>query len=183
MADHSQGDPLGSALREAVRRVITANRGRIETATGSIESAWFHDALLHALSGVPGLTAQKTGRGLAGPDLVVQSDGGTLLVEIKTLPTNFGRSGRGLSATGITQRISSVIADLDRLASVLVSGERGYVLWLAYPIPDDVVTRDRWHEHYSRVRKKSPATETVVELRLGGELGYANVYLSPATPA
>jgi hypothetical protein len=95
--------------------------------------------LLDALIGIPGVTANKT-RGLAGADLVVKGGGGALVVQIKTLPTNFGRSGRGLGATGITQRIASVIADLDKLASLLVPGERGYVLWVAYPIPDDAAT-------------------------------------------
>jgi hypothetical protein len=182
MADLALGG-LESHLRAAIRQVIAANGSRIEAATGSIESAWFHDALLDALNGIPGVAANKTGRGLAGADLVVTGGGGALVVEIKTLPTNFGRSGRGLGATGITRRISSVIADLDKLASLLVPGERGYVLWVAYPIPDDAATRDRWNEHFSRVRKKSPATEKVVEFRLGGELGYANVYLSPAMAA
>jgi hypothetical protein len=171
---------LEGSLRAAIQRVVTANRNRIERATGSIESAWLHDALVGELNGIQGITTSRTVPGLAGVDLTIRGDNGTLLVEIKTLPTNFGRSGRGLSATGITQRISSVIADLDKLASRVSPDERAFVLWIAYPIPDDARTRDRWHEHFSRVRKKSPATEKVLELRLGGELGYANVYLSPA---
>ncbi len=181
MDGHPPGD-LDTSFRVAIRRVISTNRSRIEGATGSIESAWFHDALLDDLNGTPGLTASRTARGLAGVDLIIQSDNATLMVEIKTVPTNFGRSGRGLSATGITQRITSVISDLDKLASLLAPGERGHVLWIAYPIPDDAATRVRWHQHFSRVRKKSPATEKVLEFRLGGELGHANVYLSPTTP-
>jgi hypothetical protein len=84
-------------------------------------------------------------------DLVVKSDGQTARIELKTFPTNYGRSGKP-----IANFIDGVIRDLSKLCAHSGPTSIGLVVWMAYPIPEPLPKH--WPEHLSKVQAASAST-------------------------
>jgi hypothetical protein len=175
------GEPeLEGALAEATQRVLDQRQADLSNALGRVERAWFASDLAAALR-QQGVTIAVRLDGNE-PDLQIATQSGTeqAVVDIRTVPTNFGRSRRGVSGTGITNSIDSVCSDVTKLKHGVQHSISAYVLWLAYPIPDDDRARDLWITQVAKVRKHSPGTCRVASTRLSSDVGYAYAYLSPA---
>jgi hypothetical protein len=76
-------------------------------------------------------------------DLAVRESTRRFLIELKTIPCNYGRSGKP-----ITKSIADVVADLNKLRGLSNSSTIGFVAWLAYAIPDK--TPATWPMHLAR---------------------------------
>jgi hypothetical protein len=150
---------LERALIDATQHVLDQRQAVLSNALGRVERAWFANDLADALR-QRGVTITSVDLDGSEPDLQIRapSSGEPAPVDIRTVPTNFGRSRRGISATGITNSIDDVCSDLNKLKHRKEHSASAYVLWLAYPIPDDDRARDLWTTHLAKVRKHSPGT-------------------------
>ena len=81
-------------------------------------------------------------------DLSVSSHGETVLIELKTFPTNYGASGKP-----ITNFIDGVIEDLQKLAGRCSEHTVGIAVWLAYPVPASEPSA--WAAHVQRVNAQA----------------------------
>jgi hypothetical protein len=172
---------LERALIDATQHVLDRRQEVLSNALGRVERAWFADDLSSALRerGVITTSGRHTGN---EPDLriFIPPTAERAVIDIRTVPTNFGRSHRGVSATGITNSIDHVCLDIANASRRNAESGPAYVLWLAYPIPDDDRARDLWTTQLAKVRKHSLGTRRVASTRLSGDIGYAYAYLSPA---
>lgn len=171
-------------LRIQIALVVQANLDLLRLAAAervSCERAWLVKKLADSLGRVPGVTVRPEvsirvdGRNKF-IDLVLTRDHARLLLEVKSFPTNYGLAGKP-----ITQFRDGVISDLVEVGRRLDDRTLGFVLWLAYPIPDD---RDSdWRiTHFNPINRVSAGTDQVVPpVNLGQ--AYAHVYLSRACPS
>ena len=100
-------------------------------------------------------------------DLAIQSRGETVLLELKTFPTNYGAGGKP-----ITNFIDSVIADLEKLSEER-GGGTGLAAWLAYPIPEPPPSQ--WSDHLARVEAHARATLRSERISLFGSNEFAHL--------
>ncbi len=102
-------------------------------------------------------------------DLVVKSESQTVRIELKTFPTNYGRSGKP-----ITNFIDGVVSDLSKLCAQSGPTSAGLVVWLAYPIPEPLPKY--WPEHLLKVQIASATTFRSEKIALW-ENQFAHLYI------
>ena len=102
-------------------------------------------------------------------DLVVTTDSQTIRIELKTFPTNYGRSGKP-----ITKSIEGVIRDLSKLSAKSGPTSVGLVVWLAYPIPEPLPRQ--WPGHLLKVQVQSGGTLRSDKIALWGN-NFAHLYV------
>jgi hypothetical protein len=129
---------------------------------------WLKAELLAHFNDLPGTTARPEQGNI---DLTIVFPTQTVLLELKTFPTNYGGTGKP-----ITNFIQGVVTDLQKLRRKVAPSEAGYVLWLAYPIPDPVPLQ--WlDKHHPRVIAASASTTLLTTVALERNLT-VHVYLS-----
>ena len=146
-----------------------AQVGRSQIATcarsgGSCEG-WLKVELSHALGALPDVAVLTEAGNV---DLTISRGDEVVLCELKTFPTNYGRSGKP-----ITNFIASVVHDLEKLAARTDEGTRGLSIWMAYYIPEPVPPQ--WPEHLAKVRRAAAEQLKVQRVRLDGER-FAHLY-------
>jgi len=102
-------------------------------------------------------------------DLVVEADGQTIRIELKTFPTNYGRPGKP-----ITNFIDGVVSDLSKLCAQSGPTSSGLVVWLAYPIPDPQPRH--WPGHLLKVQTAAATTLRSENIALW-ENQFAHLYI------
>lgn len=108
-------------------------------------------------------------------DLVVSDLEQRYLIELKTVPCNYGRSGKN-----ITQSIASVRDDLHKLQTLCKANVTGLAAWLAYPVPEQ--TPPSWPMHLSRVEQVASRTLLSARIPLWAEYR-AHLYIMQAQAA
>lgn len=102
-------------------------------------------------------------------DLAVHApESGTVLVQLKTFPTNYGSGGKP-----ITNFIKGVGADLQMLAKTRKPDDLGLALWMAYPIPEG---QRQWETHLEKVSADSVRLRYSEAFELGSA-GMARLYV------
>ena len=101
-------------------------------------------------------------------DLAVKADRQWVRIELKTFPTNYGRSGKPM-----TNFIDGVIRDLSKLEGRSEPDSVGLAVWLAYPIPEPVP--HHWPIHLARVEAAAAATLRAEKIPLW-ENNFAHLY-------
>lgn len=164
---------LSRLVCEAFEQVVQDGISRIsQCATEGIScEGWLKVELLHRLSSSEGaggeLTRVYPERG--NVDLTIHGLGQEALLELKTFPTNYGRSGKP-----ITNFIDGVIRDLDKLKTKRRDDQIGLSLWLAYYVP--YPETNAWLSHLTRVQASAGRTVKSMKFPLSGGL-YAMAYL------
>lgn len=108
-------------------------------------------------------------------DLVVSDRKQRYLIELKTVPCNYGLSGKN-----ITQSIASIRDDLHKLQTLCTPNVTGLAAWLAYPVPEQTPTS--WPMHLSRVEQVASRTLLSVRIPLWAEYT-AHLYIMEAHAA
>lgn len=108
-------------------------------------------------------------------DLVVSDLEQCYLIELKTVPCNYGISGKN-----ITQSIASVRDDLQKLQKLCTPNVTGLAAWLAYPVPEQ--TPPSWSMHLSRVEQVASRTLLSAKVPLWAEYK-AHLYIMQAQAA
>jgi hypothetical protein len=155
---------LAEVLR-TIRETVRSSSSRISVcaAAGVSCEGWLKVELLHAFAskfgdadGVEIVPEQQH------VDLVVSHPQGKLLLELKTFPCNYGRSGKP-----ITNFIGGVVRDLEKLSRLRSANIVCLVVWIAYTIPDKVPAT--WPQHLRRVQRAASVTHCVdvIPLRPG----------------
>jgi hypothetical protein len=157
--------------RLALTRLKVASTHRVSC------EGWLKLELLHDFNDVlsdgveiraeHGLRAPETNLPSGAADLAVRRGDESVLVELKTFPTNYGGSGKP-----ITQFIAGVVADLNKLCKHR-GPATGLVVWLAYPIPEPMP--GFWADHLKRVEQVAARTRNHQRIGVGG--GYVHLYV------
>lgn len=92
-----------------------------------------------------------------------------VLLELKTFPTNYGRSGKP-----ITNFVEGVGRDLVKLAHMRGNGDKGLVAWMAYPVPDSRI--GLWKTHVEKVESHASATRCREKVHLWKDV-FAHLYV------
>lgn len=102
-------------------------------------------------------------------DLTVRSVSEQVLLELKTFPTNYGRSGKP-----ITNFIDGVVADLTKLSNKRGHAGKGLAVWLAYVVPEPVPPT--WSTHFHKIKVAAAGTLLAKRIPLW-EKAFANLYV------
>ena len=140
--------------------VATAGASQIAACArgGASCEGWLKVELSHALGSLPGVAVAAE---LDNVDLTVRRGDELVLCELKTFPTNYGRGGKP-----ITNFISGVVSDLEKLALRTNEKTRGLAIWMAYYIPEPVPPQ--WPDHLAKVRHAAAEQLRVEKIRLDG---------------
>lgn len=142
---------------ETIRATARGSTSRIGVcaAAGVSCEGWLKVELLHAFTlkfgdeaGVEIVPEQQH------VDLVVSHPRGKLLLELKTFPCNYGRSGKP-----ITNFIGGVVRDLEKLSRLRSAKTRCLAVWIAYAVPDKVPAT--WSQHLGRVQRAASLTHCI----------------------
>lgn len=155
---------LDEILRQALRTVMEMGQAEVRRAArdGVSCEKWLHQALHERLTLAPDVEVARE-EGQVDLTLRAPQNGETLVVEIKTFPTNYGQAGKP-----ITQFIDSVINDLNKLRIKASEGTFGRVIWIAYPVPTEIP--DQWINHLARVKRASTGTERLASISVGTDM-------------
>ena len=155
-----------------VAEVATSGRSRIATcaAYGVSCEGWLKVELLQrftrVLQAVPGADIEPE---LQNVDLTISTPSQRFLIELKTFPTNYGRSGKP-----ITNFIQGVVSDLGKLRTKKQDSDIGLAVWMAYVVPEPVPST--WSGHFRKV--EAHAAQTICSERiLLWDNAYANLYV------
>lgn len=159
-----------AALKEIFSNENTHSRLKLFAELRISHEGWLKIELLHALSARDKLTLLPEKDNI---DVVVCRDNPNecCLIELKTFPTNYGGAGKP-----ITNFISSVIRDVEKLKAKHETAQTGLVVWVSYPIPKG---QSKWDDHLARVNNKAglPICHQKFDL---GPCGYAHMYVHQA---
>jgi len=163
---------LVDSIIDKTVEIALSGRSRIATcaAYGVSCEWWLKTELLHALD--EALTTSSEVEVLPEAkniDLTVRTRTEQVLLELKTFPTNYGRSGKP-----ITNFIDGVLGDLRKLARLRGSTGIGLAIWMAYVIPDPVPTP--WAGHVAKIQAVAAGTRRDERIPLW-ENAFANLYI------
>lgn len=102
-------------------------------------------------------------------DLTIRSTSEEVLLELKTFPTNFGRSGKP-----ITNFVDGVVKDLVKLSQKRASAGVGLAIWMAYVIPEQVPST--WPRHLARIEVAAARIRLAERIPLW-DRAFANLYI------
>jgi hypothetical protein len=178
---------LDQILRNGIVKVVERDREtlvHLAALRQHCEKAWLQRAMLRYFGTLSSIQTSEQVRMLSGVprkvvDLVLTCETGTTLLELKSVVTNYTTASGG-GGKPITQMRDGVIKDLTLLSRYVGGATTGFVLWIAYPIPD--YNHCQWRrDHYVLVDRSSDGTEELCEpINVGN--AYAHVYLSRARP-
>jgi hypothetical protein len=161
-------------IRETTRGL--SSRISVCAAAGVSCEGWLKVELLHAFTlkvgaadGVEIVPEQQR------VDLVVSHPGGKVLLELKTFPCNYGRSGKP-----ITNFIGGVVRDLEKLSRLRSANVMCLVVWIAYAIPDKIPAT--WPRHLGGAQRAASVTHCAEVIPLWpGQC--AHLYIMEPLPA
>jgi hypothetical protein len=173
---------LLAELERAVLLVLDRRRLDLRIASTSrvsVESLWLQRDIEQELRTRSHISVTAHARSVVDAktklvDLVLATEEARLLVELKTIITNYGQPGKN-----ITQSRDAIRTDLRALGMRLDENTTGAAVWLAYPIPAE---RDSdWRiNHLRRIERDARATRRIAAINVGQ--AYVHAYLSEARP-
>ena len=164
---------------ETVRETVRGSSSRISVcaASGVSCEGWLKVELLHAFvskfgdaDGVEIVPEQQR------VDLVVSHPQGKLLLELKTFPCNYGRSGKP-----ITNFIGGVVRDLEKLSRLRSANIRCLAVWIAYAIPQKIPAT--WPRHLGKIQRAASVTHCADVIPLWpGQCAHLYIMEPPPAP-
>ena len=102
-------------------------------------------------------------------------------IEIKLCVTNYEASKTDKkSARPITNQISSILADIEKLETLAPSTALKKLIVVAYPLPENFADHPQWQDHISTLRQRCPAISLYQshEISLLGESTHLAIYVA-----
>lgn len=126
---------LAEQVIDAIVDTAVAGRSRIVACAikGVSCEGWPKVELLWRLLGIFDADMTEITPELNGVDLVIRGQSEEMLIELKTFPTNYGRTGKP-----ITNFIGGVVDDLAKLARKRTGSAIGLAAWIAYAVPEPI---------------------------------------------
>ena len=111
------------------------------------------------------------------------SDGQTQAqwIEIKLCVTNYEKSKTNKkSGRPITNQISNILADIEKLETLAPSTASKKLIVIAYPLPEHFADHPQWQGHISTLRQRCPAISLYQshEISLMGQSTHLAIYVA-----
>jgi len=164
--------PLVDIVIDKTVELALSGRWRIATcaAHGVSCEGWLKVEVLHSLYEALGSFSEiEIIPEARNVDLTVQTRTERLLLELKTFPTNYGRTGKP-----VTNFVEGVVRDLEKLARLRGSSDIGLAVWMAYVIPEPVPAT--WAGHLAKIEAAAAKTRRSERIVLW-ENAFANLYI------
>lgn len=156
---------------DKVVEVAVTGRSRIVVcaAYGISCEGWLKVEIVRALSSAVAVDRTEILPEWQNIDLTIRSVSEKVLLQLKTFPTNYGRSGKP-----ITNFIDGVAKDLAKLSEKRNSVAVGLAVWMAYPIPEP--TPHTWPAHLAKVEAAAASIRRAERIPLW-ENTFARLYV------